>query len=268
MASPIDVVVWVILTLLSVGIFFVFVVIPAVLLFVRIVYQWEKGIWFTFGKYTGTAGPGLNLIIPIVQELRKVDMRITTIDLRRQEVMTKDNVPVGVDAVVYFRVIRPEDAILKMEDYVYAVAQYAQTALRDVVGNVALDELLTQRERIAEQIEQVVDKETADWGVDVTAIKLQDIELPADMKRAMARQAEAEREKRATIIMSEGELAASDNLSKAAEILGTAPGSLHLRTLSALNDVSADQTNKLIFFVPIETLRAIEGFEKRKREPI
>ena len=255
--------------LVFLGIILIFVVLPILMMFIRIVNQYERGILFSFGRYAGTVGPGLNIIVPIIQELRKVDTRIMTVDVPRQEVITKDNVPVGIDAVVYFKVVKPEDAILKMEDYVYAVAQYAKTAFRDVVGNVEMDELLTQRKRIANEIEKVVDKETGEWGIDITAIKLQNIELPADMKRAMARQAEAEREKRATIIMSEGELAASGNLAKAANTLGVVPGALHLRTLSSLSDVSADQTNKLVFVVPIETLRAMEGFpgaQKKKGE--
>jgi len=255
--------------LVFLGIILIFVVLPILMMFIRIVNQYERGILFSFGRYAGTVGPGLNIIVPIIQELRKVDTRIMTVDVPRQEVITKDNVPVGIDAVVYFKVVKPEDAILKMEDYVYAVAQYAKTAFRDVVGNVEMDELLTQRKRIANEIEKVVDKETGEWGIDITAIKLQNIELPADMKRAMARQAEAEREKRATIIMSEGELAASGNLAKAANTLGVVPGALHLRTLSSLSDVSADQTNKLVFVVPIETLRAMEGFpgaQKKKSE--
>ena len=246
--------------LILLGIVFVFIVVPILMLFLKIINQYEKGILFSFGKYSGTRGPGLNFIIPIFQELRKVDTRIMTIDIPKQEVMTKDNVPVAIDAVIYFKVVRPEDAIIKMEDYTYAVAQYAKTACRDVVGNVEMDELLTQRKRIADDIEKIVDKETGEWGIDVTSIKLQNIELPDDMKRSMARQAEAEREKRATIIMSEGELAASDNLAKAADILGTTQGAMHLRTLSSLDDVSADQTNKLSFFMPVEALRAIEGF--------
>jgi len=231
------------------------------LLFViKIIYQYERGVVFTLGKYSGTIGPGLNFLIPFVQTMQKVDIRIKTVDIPKQEVMTRDNVPVMVNAVVYFKVNKPEAAVLEIEDYLYAVAQYAQTALRDVVGNSDLDFVLTERDKAADSIKELVDRETEGWGVDITAIKLQDIELPADMKRAMARQAEAEREKRGTIIMSEGELAASGNLAEAAKRLATTPGALHLRTLQTLADVSSDQSNTIVFLTPIEVLRAIEGF--------
>ena len=226
---------------------------------VKIIYQYQRGIVFTLGKYSRTANPGLNIIVPMVQTMQKVDTRVKTIDIPKQEVMTRDNVPVMVNAVVYFRVDRPEAAILEIEDYTYAVAQYAQTALRDVIGNSELDFVLTERDKVADSIKEIVDRETSAWGVDITAIKIQDIELPADMKRAMARQAEAEREKRGTIIMSEGELAASSNLAEAAKRLAQTPGALHLRTLQTIGDVSADQSNTLIFVTPIEVLRAMEG---------
>jgi len=231
---------------------------------VKIIYQYERGIVFTLGKYAGTRGPGLNIVIPMLQTMQKVDTRIKTLDIPKQEVMTKDNVPVMVNAVVYFKVDKPEAAILEIEDYTYAVSQYAQTALRDVIGNSDLDFVLTEREKVADSITDIVDKETESWGVDITAIKIQDIELPADMKRAMARQAEAEREKRGTIIMSEGELAASGNLAEAAKRLAQTPGALHLRTLQTLSDVSADQSNTIVFVTPIEILRAIEGFIPKK----
>ncbi|MDD5317948.1 MAG: slipin family protein [Candidatus ainarchaeum sp.] len=233
---------------------------------IRIIYQYERGVIFTLGKFSGIKGPGLNLLVPLVQTMRKVDVRIKTVDIPKQEVMTKDNVPVMVNAVVYFKVESPEAVILKMEDYLYAVSQYAQTALRDVIGNSDLDFVLTEREKVADAIKALVDKETEEWGVDITAIKIQDIELPADMKRAMARQAEAERERRATIIMSEGELAASGNLADAAKKLSTTPGALHLRTLQTLSDVSADQSNTIVFVAPVEVLRALEGFAKKRGE--
>jgi len=226
----------------------------------RIIYQYEKGVVFTLGKFGGIRGAGVNFIIPFLQTLEKVDTRIKTIDIPKQEVMTKDNVPVMVNAVVYFKIDKPESAILEIEDYVYASAQYAQTALRDVIGNSELDFVLTEREKVAESIQHIADKETEGWGVDITAIKIQDIELPADMKRAMARQAEAERERRATVIMSEGELAASSNLAEAAKKLSATPGALHLRTLQTLSDVSTDQSNTIVFVAPIEILHAIEGF--------
>src|SRR3990170_2315583 len=173
----------------------------------KVIDQYERGIVLTLGSYSYTLEPGLRIIIPIIQRIIKVDIRITTSDIPQQEVITKDNVPVGINAVVYFKVIKAEDAVLKIQDYAYAVSQYAQTALRDVIGGVELDTLLTERQKIADEIKAIVDKETINWGIDVTAIKIQDIELPADMKRAIAKQAEAERERRATIIRAQGELA-------------------------------------------------------------
>ncbi|MEM4359393.1 MAG: slipin family protein [Candidatus Bilamarchaeaceae archaeon] len=227
---------------------------------IGIVYEYERAVVFTLGRFSGVLNPGLNYVIPILQSSRTVDMRIKTVDIPKQEVMTKDNVPVSVNAVVYFRIEDPKAAVLEIEDYTYAVSQYGQTALRDVIGNKELDFVLTERDQIADEIKTIVDKETARWGIDITAIKIQDIELPADMKRAMARQAEAERERRATIIMAEGELKASENLSKAAEKLASSKGALHLRTLQTVADVSADQSNTIVVLLPIEMLKAIEGF--------
>src|SRR3989344_3216437 len=214
---------------------------------IKVINQYERGVILTLGKYSYTLQPGLKIIIPIIQRVIKVDMRITTSDIPQQEVITRDNVPVGINAVVYFQVERPEDAVLKIQDYAYAITQYAQTALRDVIGGVELDTLLTEREKLAEQIQTLVDKETAEWGVNVTAIKMQDIEMPVDMKRTMAKQAEAEREKRATIINSEGEVIAAKNLAQAANLMATSPGALHLRTLNSINDVSSDQSNTIVY---------------------
>ncbi len=226
---------------------------------VRLVYQYERGIVFTLGKYSGTRDPGLNIIIPIIQTMRKVDMRIKTAEIPRQEVMTKDNIPMLVNAVVYFKVVRAEDAIIKIEDYVFAVKQYTQAALRDVIGNNEMDFVLTERERIAESIKQIVDAETIGWGVDVEGIKIQEIELPAEMKRAMAKQAEAERERRAMIIASQGELTASENLRQAAENLSRSSGALHLRTLQTIRDIAADPSEKIVLFVPSDFGRIISS---------
>ncbi|MEM0438328.1 MAG: slipin family protein [Candidatus Micrarchaeia archaeon] len=224
----------------------------------RVIYEYERAVVFQLGKYHRTLKPGLHIVIPVIDSVRTVDLRIKTVDIPKQEVMTKDNVPVSVNAVVYFKVEKPEDAVLKIENYMYAVSQYGQTALRDVIGNKELDFVLTERDEIATEIKKLVDQETSEWGIDITSIKIQDIELPADMKRAMARQAEAEREKRATIIMAEGELQASLNLKKAAENL-SGPGALHLRTLQTVADVSADQSNTVVVLLPIEVLEAIKG---------
>jgi len=242
--------------------FGLFIGVIFVLLGVRVVMEYQRGALFTLGKFSGIINPGLRIIIPVFQSMRIVDTRIKTVDIPKQEVMTRDNVPVSVNAVVYMRVINVEKAVLKIQDYVYAVSQYGQTALRDVIGNKELDAVLTQRQEVADEIKELVDKETDEWGVDITAIKIQDIELPVDMKRMMARQAEAEREKRATIIKSEGEVTASSNLKKAAENLSKAPGALHLRTLETLTDISSDQSNTMVIPLPMEFLKAVEGFAK------
>ena len=239
--------------------FFGMPIIVAVLsLFIKIVYEYERGVLFAFGKFAGERKPGLNLIVPIYHRLEKIDLRITTVDIPKQEVMTKDNVPVNINAVIFFRVKEPSKAILDVEDFFYAVSKYGQTSLRNVAGQATLDELLSERKQIAEQLREIVDIGTDPWGIDVTAIELQDIELPESLKRTMARQAEAEREKRATIIKAEGEVKAADNLAEAARKLYGVQGALHLRTLHALNDISSDQTNKVVFAVPLEVLRAVE----------
>ena len=234
------------------------IIVLLVLSSLKVIDQYERGIVLTLGSYSYTLQPGLRIVVPIFQRLIKVDIRITTSDIPQQEVITKDNVPVGINAVVYFQVTRPEDAVLKIQDYSYAVTQYAQTALRDVIGGVELDSLLIDRQKIAEEIKLIVDKETVDWGVDVTAIKIQDIELPADMKRAMAKQAEAERERRATIIRAQGELAASENLKKAMEQMETS-GAISLRTLQTIEATTANPSNTVVFALPIEVL---EGLKK------
>jgi regulator of protease activity HflC (stomatin/prohibitin superfamily) len=243
-----------------------FVVIMLLLSGIRLLYQYERGVVFTLGKYSGTRNPGLTFVIPIFQSMRKVDMRIKTADIPRQEVMTKDNIPMLVNAVVYFKVVTPEDAIIKIEDYIFAVKQYTQAALRDVIGNSEMDFVLTEREQIADSIKKIVDTETIGWGVDVEAIKIQEVELPAEMKRAMAKQAEAERERRAMIIASQGELSASENLRQAAENLARSSGALHLRTLQTIRDIAADPSEKIVLFVPSDLGRVlgslVEGDKK------
>jgi len=232
---------------------------------IKLIYQYERGVVFTLGKYGGVREPGLTLIVPIIQGMRKIDMRIKTADIPRQEVMTKDNIPMLVNAVVYFKVVDPEAVIIKIEDYVFAVRQFTQAALRDVIGNSEMDAVLTERENIAESIKKIVDSETSGWGVDVESIKIQEVELPAEMKRAMAKQAEAERERRAMIINSEGELTASDNLRKAAENLSKSPGALHLRTLQTIRDIASDPSEKIVLFLPSElndVVRSLSGSSK------
>ena len=225
---------------------------------VVIVNQYERGIILTLGTYSYTLGPGLKLVVPILQRVIKVDIRINTIDIPKQEIITKDNVAVSINAVVYFQVNKAEDAILKVRDFEYAVSQYAQTALRDVIGGVELDQLLTDRQKISDEIQKIVDDETAGWGVDVTGIRLQDIAVPDNMKRVMAKQAEAERERRATIIRADGELTASVNLQKAMENMATS-GAITLRTLQTIENANNGPNNTIVFGLPIEVL---EGFKK------
>jgi regulator of protease activity HflC (stomatin/prohibitin superfamily) len=225
---------------------------------IKVIYQYERGVVFTLGRYGGLRNPGLTVIIPVIQSLRKVDMRIKTADIPRQEVMTRDNIPMLVNAVVYFKVVNPEDVIIEIEDHIYAVRQYTQAALRDVIGNSEMDNVLTEREQIANSIKEIVDAETSGWGVDVESIKIQEVELPAEMKRAMAKQAEAERERRAMIINSQGELTASDNLAQAAERLSKTPGALHLRTLQTIRDIASDPSEKIVLFMPSD-LAGIAG---------
>lgn len=227
---------------------------------IKIIDQYERGVILTLGSFTGVLQPGLKIVIPIIQRLIRVDMRITTLDIPKQEVITKDNVPVGVNAVVYFQVEKPEDAVLKIQDFEYAVAQYAQTALRDVIGGVELDSLLTEREQVAEQIKTIVDKETGEWGINVTSIKMQDIELPQDMKRVMAKQAEAERERRAAIIRAQGELSASENLKKA--MANMENGAISLRTLQTIESAGTKAGNTVIFTLPAEVLSGIKKLIK------
>ena len=224
---------------------------------IKIIDQYERGVVLTLGSYSGTLSPGLNLIIPLIQRLIRVDIRITTTDIPQQEVITKDNVPVGINAVVYFQVERAEDAILKIQDYTYAIAQYAQATLRDVIGGVELDTLLTERQKLAEETKKTVDEATNAWGVNVTAIKIQDIEIPADMKRAMAKQAEAERERRAVIIRAQGEFTASENLKKAMENLA-ASGAISLRTLQTIEATTANPANTVVFALPTEVLAGLK----------
>ena len=212
-----------------------------------------------FGKYSSTRNPGLNIIIPVIQTIRKVDIRSTPVDVPKQEVITKDNVTIGVDAVVYFRAVDPAKAVLETTNYTYATSQFAQAALRDVVGNVELDELLGKREEISLQIKNIVDAETDKWGIDVENVKIQNIELPQDMKRAMAKQAEAERERRATVINVDAEKLVASTLAEAAAMLSATPGAINLRTLNTLERISAEPSQKTLFVMPVEMIDALRG---------
>lgn len=224
----------------------------------RVVNQYEKGIILTLGKYSETRNPGLTWVLIMFQKMIKVDMRIDTTDIPKQEVITKDNVPAGINAVVYFQVKAAEKAILNIQDFTLGVTQYAQAALRDVVGGVELDSLLSEREKISDEIKKITDEATINWGVDVIDIKIQDIELPADMKRVMAKQAESERERRAVIIRAEGEFQAAQKLSQAATVLASTPGGISMRTLQTIEKLNPDPSKTVIFALPVEIL---EGFK-------
>jgi regulator of protease activity HflC (stomatin/prohibitin superfamily) len=225
--------------------------------------QYERGVVFTMGRYSYVMNPGWRLLIPVFQSFRKVDIRVKAVDVPDQKAITRDNVPVMVNAVIYYKVSAAEKAVIEVENFQYAISQYAQTTMRNIVGEVTLDELLSQRDKIAERIKDIVDKETDDWGLKVNNVELKDVSVPEAMERTMAKQAEAEREKRAVIINSEGELAASSNIAQAAKTLAETPGALHLRTLQSINDISSDQSNTVIFMTPLEVLKAFDGFAKK-----
>ncbi len=230
---------------------------------IRQINQYQRGVKFTFGKFTSVMEPGWRIVWPVIQSYQKVDVRTKAVDVPDQNTITRDNVTVRVNAVIYYKVSDAEKAIIEVEDFRYAISQYAQTTMRNIVGEVTLDELLSSRDKIAERIREIVDKETDAWGLKVQNVELKDVSLPGEMERTIGKQAEAEREKRAVIINSEGELAASQNLAKAAEILASTPGALHLRTLQSINDMSSDQSNTVVYMVPVEALRALEGLMKK-----
>lgn len=219
---------------------------------IKVINQYERGVVLTLGKYTGIRQPGLRVVVPIFQRMIKVDIRSTPIDVPKQEIITKDNVTVNVDAVVYLRVIEASKAVLETTNYVYATSQFAQAALRDVTGNADMDELLSKREEISQKIKEIVDAETDKWGIDVENVKIQNIELPQDMKRAMAKQAEAERERRAVIITAEGEKAAAQSVADAAEMLSKVPGGINIRTLQTLEKISVEPSQKTLVVLPSE----------------
>lgn len=230
---------------------------------VRQINQYERGILFTCGKFSRVLEPGWRLVLPIFQFFKKVDIRTKAVDVPEQEAITKDNVSVKINAVVYYRVNDPGKAICEVEDFYYAVSQLAQTTMRNIVGSVTLDELLSEREKVSTDICSVIDKATDAWGIKVENVELKDVSLPEEMKRVIAKVAEAEREKAAVITKAAGEVEAANNLAEAANIMGSTPGALHLRTLATLNDLSSDQSNTVIFAIPIEVLKALEGIGKK-----
>lgn len=240
----------------------VWIIVVVILVFglggLRVVNQYEKGVVLTLGKYTSTRGPGLSWILIGIQTMSKIDMRVTTVDIPKQEVITKDNVPAGINAVVYFNVKTAESAVLNIQNYTVAVAQYAQAALRDVIGGTELDPLLSERESIAGEIRKIVDEATEAWGINVVSIKIQDIELPDNMKRIMAKQAESERERRAVIIRAEGEYSAAQKLAEAAGILAGTPGGIAVRTLQTIEKLGPEPSKTMLFTLPSEFFEGVK----------
>jgi regulator of protease activity HflC (stomatin/prohibitin superfamily) len=245
------------------------IAIPVAILFIVVliviiqqVNQYERGVVFILGKFQGIKDPGWRIIIPVFQSMTKIDIRTKAVDVPDQDAITMDNIPVRVNAVVYYRVVDAGKAVLEVENFYWAVSQMAQTTMRNAVGEVTLDELLQKRSEIANRIELYIDAITDSWGIKVESVELKDVVLPEDLKRTISKAAEAEREKRAVIIKAEGDKIAAENLSAAAEILGRTPGALHLRTLQTINDLSSDQSNTTIWMVPLNVLEAMEGFVK------
>ncbi len=245
--------------LITIGVVILFLIITGI----RQINEYERGIKFRFGKFNKIMKPGWNIILPVIDSYKKVDVRTKAVDVPEQEAITRDNVSIKINAVLYYKIFDASKAVLAVENFNYAVSQLAQTTMRNAVGSVSLDELLSERDKISTEICKIVDEATDPWGIKVENVELKDISLPEEMKRVIARVAEAEREKLAVITKAHGEVEASENLKKAAENLSQAPGALHLRTLETLNDLSSDQSNTVIFALPIEVLKAIEGFSKK-----
>ena len=241
---------------------FWFIVIVIVIILLRSIVQideYERGVKFSRGKFSKIMQPGWNLVLPIFESYKKIDIRTKVVDVPEQDVITKDNVSVRINAVIYYKIFDASKAILEVENFYYAVSQLAQTTMRNVVGSVSLNELLGEREKISVEICKIIDEATDPWGIKVENVELKDVSLPEEMKRVIARAAEAEREKEAILTKAKGEVEASKNLAIAAETMSSTPGALHLRTLSTINDISSDQSNTIIFCLPIEVLEAIKG---------
>jgi regulator of protease activity HflC (stomatin/prohibitin superfamily) len=235
------------------------IVLVVILISIKQINEYQRGVTYTLGKYTKTKLAGWRLVIPVFQQMVKVDVRTKAVDVADQDAITKDNVSIRVNAVIYYKIVDAAKSINEVENFYYAISQLAQTTMRNAVGEVTLDELLKNRDSIAKRIMEIVEKTIANWGIDIEAVELKDIMLPDDLKRTIAKVAEAERERQAVIIASEGEVMASENMSKAAKTLAAAPGALHLRTLQTINDLSSDQSNTVVWMVPVEALKALEG---------
>lgn len=247
--------------------FYLIIIILFILLIsIKQINEYERGILFSFGKFTKILEPGWNIVLPIIHSFKKVDIRTKAVDVPEQETITKDNVSIKINAVIYYKVFDAGKAICEVENFYYAVSQLAQTTMRNIVGSVTLDELLSEREKISAEICSVIDKATDTWGIKVENVELKDVALPEEMKRVIAKAAEAEREKLAVITKAAGEVEAAENLAQAARMMGETPGALHLRTLSTLNDLSSDQSNTVIFALPIEVLKAVEGFGNKNNK--
>ena len=244
--------------------FIIVIVVIILLRSIRQVNEYERGVKLRIGKFAKILNPGWNLILPVIESMKKVDIRTKAVDVPEQDAITKDNVSIRINAVLYYKIFDASKAIIAVEDYRYAVAQLAQTTMRNAVGAVSLDELLAERDKISEEICKIVDEATDPWGIKVENVELKDVALPEEMKRVIAKVAEAEREKAAVITKSVGEVEASENLAKAAEIMSSTPGALHLRTLSTINDISSDQSNTIIFALPIEVLDALKSKAEKK----
>ena len=237
----------------------IIILLVIVLSSIRQINEYERGIKFTLGKFSKIMSPGWKIVLPIFQSYKKVDIRTKAVDVPEQDAITKDNVSVRINAVIYYKVFDASKAVLEVENFYFAVGQLAQTTMRNAVGSVSLDELLSERVKISEEICNIIDKATDPWGIKVENVELKDVSLPEEMKRVIARVAEAEREKEAVITKAKGEVEASLNLSKAADLMSKTPGAMHLRTLSTISDISSDQSNTIIFALPVEVLKSFEG---------
>ena len=239
--------------------FIIFLLIPSI----KQVNQFERGVRFRFGKFKDEMMPGWRIVLPVIEGWQRIDIRVKAVDVPDQEAITKDNVSARVNAVIYYRIATARKAVLEVEDFFYAVSQLAQTTMRNVIGETSLDDLLSKRNQVAEKIQKIIDRATDPWGVKVESVELKDIILPDEMKRVIARQAEAERERRAIVIRAEGEKAAAENIAIAAGKLAKTTGGLHVRTLQTLSELSGDISNTIVFVTPLEILRAFEGFIKK-----
>ena len=232
---------------------------------IRLAAEWERAVVFRLGRFSGVKGPGLFLIVPMLDQLRRIDTRVQTIQIARQQVITKDNVPVSIDAVLFFKVKSASDAVIKVQDFRFAISQYARTSLRDVIGQMTLDQLLAEREQIESAIAKHVETDTGAWGLEVVGIRMEDIDMPEELKKMMSRQASAEREKRATITKAEGDKDAAVNLAVAARTMSESPGAMHLRTLQTIDGLGPSASNTVVLAVPIEMMEIINNLKAALR---